>query len=616
MAAYFSASFFSSSVLDGSPLKLWRALLLAVLIALSYTANCAQAEDVSRDFLQSYYDGSNPYQKLIDNLGPSGSTPITGTNTMKSFPVNGTVPADEYSQSGPGTALSVPTKTSFLPNLSFLSLPVTYTFKPGPIGYQATSHYGPPTGADFPFQFDPGGLPKIDGLLPQNVVIANQKDLLFKAVDRSLRVTDTASRITLGDFQNDFVQRATDPNRWNYATQSGMQATQQMTSEATGSAGDQAMSTNLSELQRPLINVANEASAGSGELGKVVGQLQKIFKALSIPMAVLLLLPGAVLTNLKSMIQTGFSLAQDEDSVSPFPGILRAIVAVFLIPATQVIISYSIDTGNLMTDVVQKQTNMQNVLNWAKDQMARTAGTSSCGGGLSGAVGSLGGIGGGLGGIIGGLGGMGGGGNLGTAAQLAAGSNPYVLGAQALIERAKKRAVSDQTAGMATNSLYMLLSVGMTVMLGFQFVLMCYLYLLGPVAAALYAWPGGIRALFKPVFVNWLNAVINLSLWRFFWSVLILVMDTRLQWLQETGGYQPGSPWEIATAVSFVALMTAVPFMAFQFRPGDFVDNIVSKAGAQNHGANAAPGSGGMGNSTGANQQAIGVGGLASGAGV
>ncbi len=580
--------------------KTAKVLIIGIALLVS-SASCAFAADPSlKDIENSYTGDGNNYQKLINALGPSGMQPGIGTNTLRSYPISGTAPATEYSQSGPGTDLPDPKKTRSVPTLDFLKLPVTYTFKPGPIGYQSTSHYGPPTGGDFPYQFDPGTLaPKLDGQLPQNVALASMRNALFKAVDRSIRVTDTASRLTLSDFENGFVERANDPNRWVSATQSGMQANQQMASEATGSAGDQALSTNLSELQKPLINVANEASAGRGELGKVVGMLQKIFVVLSVPLAVLLLLPGAVLTNVKSMVQAGFSLAPDEDTVSPFPGILRATVAVFLIPATQVIISYSIDTGNLMTAVVQKQTNMTSVLEWAKEQMARTSGTAGSGSG---------GGGGGLG-----L-------NPGTAAKVAAGSNPYVLGAQALLSRAKSRPVSEQTAGMATNSLYMLLSVGMTVLLGFQFVLMCYLFLLGPVAAALYAWPSGIRSLFRPVFTNWLNAVINLSLWRFFWSVLILVMDARLDWLKQTGSYQPGSPWEIATAVSFVALLTAVPFMSFQFRPGDFVDNIVAQAngGGQNLGGGGGGGAGaGLGaKSTGGGiKQAVGIGGLGGGVG-
>jgi hypothetical protein len=118
-----------------------------------------------------------------------------------------------------------------------------------------------------------------------------------------------------------------------------------------------------------LINVANEAS-GAGYPGMVmyktipeaVGMVQRMYKQVFIPMAILFLLPGAVASQVKGQIGRGFNLGYAEGA-NPFEGILRSIVAVFLIPATQVIVSWSIDAGNSMamsvrdwvdTDMIQR----------------------------------------------------------------------------------------------------------------------------------------------------------------------------------------------------------------------------------------------------------------------
>ncbi len=72
----------------------------------------------------------------------------------------------------------------------------------------------------------------------------------------------------------------------------------------------------------------------------------KIRNQLFLPMALLLLLPGAVLCQLKSTVSQGFAVLGE---ISPFEGIFRSIIAIFLIPATYLIVNYSIDTANSIT---------------------------------------------------------------------------------------------------------------------------------------------------------------------------------------------------------------------------------------------------------------------------
>ncbi len=122
------------------------------------------------------------------------------------------------------------------------------------------------------------------------------------------------------------------------------------------------------------------------------------------------------------------------------------------------------------------------------------------------------------------------------------------------------------------------LNYGIMVLLAYQVVIVCYLYLMGPIAAAFYAWPGGIGSLFKPVFNNWLNALLNLVLWRFWWCTIVLCMVTRINWLQDIGMYDPTSQWEPLVYTAFLVMLAYVPFHALEFRPGDMVDQIMDKA--------------------------------------
>jgi len=69
---------------------------------------------------------------------------------------------------------------------------------------------------------------------------------------------------------------------------------------------------------------------------------------------------------------------------------------------------------------------------------------------------------------------------------------------------------------------------------------------MGPIAAAFFAWPSACGSLFKAVFANWIDALINVSLWKFWWCIVILIMQTRIEWLQEQGIYIPnsGGKWQ------------------------------------------------------------------------
>src|SRR5207244_3128955 len=59
----------------------------------------------------------------------------------------------------------------------------------------------------------------------------------------------------------------------------------------------------------------------------------KVRDQLFVPMALLLLLPGAVLAQVKAVVAQGFPIFK-EGEINPFDGLVRSVVAIFLIPAS------------------------------------------------------------------------------------------------------------------------------------------------------------------------------------------------------------------------------------------------------------------------------------------
>lgn len=318
--------------------------------------------------------------------------------------------------------------------------------------------------------------------------------------------------------------------------QAAFQGKVMQSERASGQAAQNNFGASQLMVEQSLINVANEnagspvASGGSTKtLPQAIWMVQQLYRAVFLPIAILLVLPGAVFTQVKGMVQTAFdhSSIPPEDTLSPFSGILRALIAIFLIPATQLVISYSIDIGNSLTYEVQNFIDNTTVTSWVGQQ---TVGT------------------------------------------------PPTTMPQQVNQEYAESGVQAMT-GSIFNEVNMLLSYGMTVLIAYQIVMMAYLYLMGPISAAFFAWPSGISNLFKTIFDNWLAAVTNLALWRFWWCIILLAMSTRIHWLTEIGQYNPQDPWEKAVYTSFMVMLTYVPFNPFDFRPGELVDTLLQKAG-------------------------------------
>lgn len=301
----------------------------------------------------------------------------------------------------------------------------------------------------------------------------------------------------------------------------------------------------------PCPNVGNEATGSRCSASKPIKThenaiflVQQAYKQVYLPLALLLLLPGAVMTSTKALISHNIlSNPNDEDAVSPFSGILKSLIAVFLIPATQLIVSYTIDVGNALQGEVSRRIDYGKLVDYGDEQVFRAPISNFTGGIMPPRGGKVQG-------------------------KLSQGPED-----KAELFNVDPASIMLQTLA---NSMSQSVSFGLVILCAFQIILVSYLLLMGPVAAAFYAWPGAVGSLFTRVFTNWLDALINVALWRFWWCVVLLIMDSRLTWLG--AALEMYSMWELLMFISFLVIMTSVPFNPFDFRAGDMIQQIMTKS--------------------------------------
>ncbi|MBI2811426.1 MAG: hypothetical protein HYX67_11440 [Candidatus Melainabacteria bacterium] len=237
----------------------------------------------------------------------------------------------------------------------------------------------------------------------------------------------------------------------------------------------------------------------------------KIRNELFVPIAILLLLPGAVLTQVRAMAVAGNPVLSDptKGDVNPFEGILRSVVAVFLIPATYLVINYGIDFSNSIVDSIAG--TYQNIMgsNMYQDALGtevnafpvRTPKENQ---------------------------------NSGTPAEWPSKAitnikdfeETYILNKDANGNAPKNKTDEAMPAGaVAARQMSYGANAGLTaawnILCAFQMAYLGYLFFVGPIAAALWVWP---MANFRAAFPNWVEGVITLCFWSLFWNTAILLM--------------------------------------------------------------------------------------------
>lgn len=368
----------------------------------------------------------------------------------------------------------------------------------------------------------------------------------------------------LGSVGDQVRQQVTNPAAAAGVAKGAHQAQNAQNSDNQGNAAQANCAAAFDCMILPLINVANEnagsrcsAHAAFKTESDVVWMVQQMYKQCYIPMALLLLLPGAIITQTKCLVSFGILGAQDEDTTSPFIGIFRALVAVFLIPTTQLAVSYCIDIGNALTAPVAEQVKVGILMNWVREQAYATDPKNN-----DGCIKKI----------------------------LAKQCQGKVAGTSA--KSAVQERMSDLTVGIQNwvNTVANMLGQGLEILSAFQFIMMLYLFLLGPIAAALYAWPAGVgKDLFKKAFSSWLDGVIVLSLWKFWWCIVLLCMVVRLQ-----QGVNATDEFELYYFAAFMGILVMAPFQPFEFKPGEIVSHVLEKA-QQHSGGGGGGGSGGGG---------------------
>lgn len=414
-------------------------------------------------------------------------------------------------------------------------------------------------------------------------------------------LTDTQFQMINRENNQRKVEQLWDPEKAQWMTKATAQLAGASAANSMAGTAEQSFATALDRIVNAdggncLINVANEASGAAfpgmvmyKTIPEAVGMVQAMYKRVFIPMAILFLLPGAVASQVKGQIGRGFNLGYAEGA-NPFEGILRSIVAVFLVPATQVIVSWSIDTGNSMAMSVRDWVDTGMIQDWANQLSYNTspqkdenllrstipgaggAGAAG-GGGAGGAGGGGGGSGGGLGGIISGIGASIGGvigswlSSLGSFITSVGGGGTG-LGAQVPEAAAiyEQQGALSQIMQLNLNMMMNTASIFLVILGAYQVVMICYLFLLGPLAAAFYAWPQvtGSRKLFRNVFGSWVEGVIQVSLWRFYWMVVLAVITQRLIY---TNGGTNNLQWEVCMFTCFLGILLWAPSSPFNFSP-------------------------------------------------
>lgn len=285
-------------------------------------------------------------------------------------------------------------------------------------------------------------------------------------------------------------------------------------------------------------------------------QWNQVRDRLFIPMAILLLLPGAVLAQVKSIASQGFAVLGE---ISPFEGIQRSIISIFLIPATYLVVNYGIDVCNSISYSIRTEymnifgTNMYDDAMCAHIRAFPIRYPEE---------------------------------NFGTIPDMEAQMYPLINWTTPLArlegktlevkledpcallyivpeDRAAETVpyyVNEQR--VAYNQANAAFAMAWTLLCAFQIAYLYYLWFVGPVVAALWVYP--MKQL-RDALPSWIEGVVCLCFWSLFWNTAILLMAC-FRGVDETGTI-------MMTALNFLTI-SSVKF-AFDF------SGLVKDAGRQ-----------------------------------
>lgn len=245
-----------------------------------------------------------------------------------------------------------------------------------------------------------------------------------------------------------------------------------------------------------------------------------------VPMGVLLLLPGAVLSQVRAIMAAGNPVL---GQVNPFDGILRSIVAVFMIPGTYLVVNYGIDLSNSITHTIADEytrlfgSDMYRdaicheikAMPWRLPEENRNT--------IDIPVSSMGII------MLG---------NYTPFAQLEADliavkifdpcAGIYIVPPDRANEAVPAAVMA---ARLMANSSNCSLVTSWAILCAFQLAYLYYLWCVGPVVAGLWVWP--MKHL-RDALPNWVEGVVTLCFWALFWNTIVLLIAC-FRGVDETG---------------------------------------------------------------------------------
>lgn len=263
-----------------------------------------------------------------------------------------------------------------------------------------------------------------------------------------------------------------------------------------------------------------------------------------VPMAILILLPGAVVCQVRAIISQGSPIV---GQVSPIDGMQRGMIAVFLIPGSYLICNYAIDLGNSIQFTVADEYKRLFQTDMYQDAMCaeiRAFGPRYVSENDS---------------------------SLNTPPWDFTPQNPQGIFAKAEariwgkledpcsglhLVPANRDDASIESSNVAVRSLLnttnAAMCTGWSILCAFQMAFFYYLFFVGPIMAALWVWP---MKFLRDAFGSWVEGVVTLCFWSLFWSTTILLLAC-FKGTDDTGIF-------MVTAINFLA--TASVKYAFDF---------------------------------------------------
>lgn len=378
-------------------------------------------------------------------------------------------------------------------------------------------------------------------------------------------VSDTQFQLIERYNQNRFLEQLYDPEKlmWLSTSIGSIQA-----NSAGNSTANMAVNQNITAIEycsHPIINFTIDD-------GNVWNRLRN---ELFIPMAVLLLLPGAVLAQVRAIVAQGSPAIVGE--VNPFEGIIRSIVAIFLIPGSYLVINYGIDVANSIRHTISSEFQRifgADMYEQAKCSIKRAFPINDPRSNRNAIEHS-------------------------EVPHIE--SHDYVSPYESLslglrlfdpcLGIDESRVPDEDVRQVKPVNRLLLNSVGAgegltwNIMCAFQVVFLYYLWCMGPIAAALSVWPiGQLRDAFK----NWCEGVLIVCFWTLFWHTIILLIAA-FKGVGDTGSI-------------FVAALLAMAVQAVK-SAFDFA-NLVSQGGSMASQLAQQSGGGGGGSAGGGAQSA------------